>query len=97
MPPPGRTTFEFAPHDNAVSHTIPARNLEPGDAVNIWQDHIMLFKRWVVKDRHAVFIEEPGCSSDPPHAHEFTSEVRVDGDKIWVKEKHATFVAIRRK
>ena len=94
LPAPGRITTTLAPFNNAVSHTIPAEALMPGDAVNN-TEHIMLFKHWVTPGHRAVFIEEPGCSSSEPYAHELTSDVSVSGDHIFVSYEGAEFTAIR--
>ncbi len=94
LPAPGRVTWELAPFQSDISHTIPASSLQPGDAVNS-QPHIMLFKEWVVPGKRATFIEEPGCSSATPYAHELTSDVSINGSDIYVAEHGATFVAIR--
>lgn len=93
LPAPGRVTSTFAPFDTAVSHVIDATALMPGDAVNN-SEHMMLFKEWVMPGSQAVFIEEPGCSSSTPYAHEFTATVTTDGHTIVVKY-HGTFTAIR--
>jgi len=94
LPAPGRTTLGFAPYQTDITHTIEASALEEGDAVNN-RDHVMLFKRWVVKDHKAVFIEEPGCSSATPYAHEVTTAVSISGTSIHVVENGMTFTAIR--
>lgn len=83
----------FAPFDTAVTHVIPAAELEPGDAVNN-DHHIMLFEDWVMPGSVATFIDEPGCSSATPYAHEFTAAVTLDGNTITV-QYHGTFTAIR--
>ena len=57
--------------------------------------HVMLFKRWVTAGHEAVFIEEPGCSSSDPYAHELTSSVSVSHDSIYVSYVGMTFTAIR--
>ena len=94
LPAPGRTTSELAPAVNDITHAIDAALLAPGDAVNIPGDHMMLFKEWVVSNQTATFIEEPGCSSATPYAHEFTSAVTLSGDHIHVARKGLTFTAI---
>jgi hypothetical protein len=95
LPPPGRTTYGFAPNDTSVSYVIDGSQLQPGDALNIWYQHIILFKQWITPGRSAVFIEEPSCSSNPPFAHEFTSNVSINGSSVYVAWQSATFVAIR--
>jgi len=91
----GYTTSDFAPYDNAFSHTIDGSNLQPGDALNKTPDeHIILFKQWVSAGHSAVFMEEPGCSASPPHAHEFTSDVSISGSEVYVDYEGATFYAI---
>jgi uncharacterized membrane protein YgcG len=92
----GYVTSEFAPYGNSFSHLIDGSSLEPGDALNKDPDeHIILFKGWVTKGRSAVFMEEPGCSSSEPYAHEFTSNVSISGTKVYVDYEGATFYAIR--
>jgi hypothetical protein len=93
LPAPGRVTTQFAPFKTDITHAIQATNLEPGDAVNN-VDHIMLFKKWVTHPTRAVFIEEPGCSSSTPYAHEVTENVTISGTTINVPG-HAPFTAIR--
>jgi hypothetical protein len=94
LPAPGRVTGEFAPFQDDITYAIPASSLQPGDAVNN-AEHVMLFKAWVVQGHEATFIEEPGCSANPPHAHEFTSNVSINGDSIYVPYNGMTFTAIR--
>ena len=92
----GYVTSEFAPYDNAFSHTIEGSQLQPGDALNKTPDeHIILFKQWVSSGHSAVFMEEPGCSSSVPYAHEFTSNVSISGSEVYVDYEGATFYAIR--
>lgn len=93
LPPPGRTTKTFAPFDTEVTHVIPAVELVPGDAVNN-DHHMMLLAEWTIAGVEATFIEEPGCSSATPYAHQFTAKVTLDGNSITV-EHHGTFTAIR--
>jgi hypothetical protein len=92
----GYITSDFAPYDNAFSHTIDGSQLKPGDALNKTPDeHIILFKQWVSVGHSAVFMEEPGCSSPEPYAHEFTSDVSISGSEVYVDYEGATFYAIR--
>jgi len=92
----GYVTSNFAPFSNTFSHTIDGSQLQPGDALNLTSDeHIVLFKQWVVVGQSAVFMEEPGCSSSPPYAHEFTSNVSISGDEVYIDYEGATFYAIR--
>jgi hypothetical protein len=42
-----------------------------------------------------VFYEEPGCSSNPPYAHEVTTSVSCSGSSIHVSWNGMTFQAIR--
>ena len=92
----GYVTGDFAPFGNSFSHTIPGTDLQPGDALNkTTNEHIILFKQWVTKDQTAIFMEEPGCSSSTPYAHEFTSSVSISGDKVYVSYEGATFYSIR--
>jgi len=94
LPAPGRVTGEFAPFQNDITKAIPATSLREGDAVNN-SDHIMLFKKWTTPGKVATFIEEPGCSSATPYAHEFTSAVTISGSSIHVNYNGMTFTAIR--
>jgi hypothetical protein len=94
LPAPGRVTGEFAPFQNDITHAIPASSLRAGDAVNN-SEHVMLFKQWVTSGKVATFIEEPGCSSSTPYAHEVTSAVSISGDSIHVAYNGMTFTAIR--
>jgi hypothetical protein len=94
LPPPGRTTLGFAPYDNSISHTIKGIDMTPGDAVNN-TGHVMLFKHWVQKGKRAVFIEEPGCSSSTPYAHQVTSDVSISGSNVHVSYNGESFHAIR--
>ncbi len=61
LPPPGNTTHSFAggPWDNGRSRRIGWDQLEPGDALNNPQHHIMLFAGWL-NESHTRFctIEE---------------------------------------
>lgn len=61
LPPPGNTTHSFAggPWDNGRSQRIQWSELEPGDALNNPQHHIMLFAGWL-DENHTRFctIEE---------------------------------------
>ena len=90
---PGYVTGEFAPFNTSVTHEIAASDLQPGDAVNN-SEHVMLFKEWAGPGV-ATFIEEPGCSSGTPYAHEFTSSVSINGSSIHVSYNGMTFYAIR--
>ena len=40
-------------------------------------------------------MEEPGCSVSTPYAHQFTSNVSINGDKVYVSYEGMTFYAIR--
>lgn len=53
LPAPGNTTHSFAggPWDNGRSHRIDWSDLEPGDALNNPQHHIMLFAGWLDERR----------------------------------------------
>ena len=53
LPPPGNTTHSFAggPWDNGRSRRIAWSELEPGDALNNPQHHIMLFAGWLDEAR----------------------------------------------
>jgi len=92
---PGLTTYGFAPFSTAESTVIEAASLKEGDAVNN-ADHIMLFKEWVVHGKEAIFLEEPGCSANPPHARETKSAVTISGHSIHVAENNMEFTAIRK-
>ncbi len=90
---PGRTTLGFAPFETDITHTIEAIDLKPGDAINN-SDHIMLFKEWVDKGHRALFLEEPGCSSATPYAHQVDVDVSINGRSIYVPYNGMTFTAI---
>jgi hypothetical protein len=96
LPAPGRTTLQFAPYETDITKTIEATDLAPGDAINN-SDHVMLFKKWVSGHTRATFIEEPGCSSSTPYAHEVTTDVSTNGTSIYVPYNGMTFTAIRYK
>ena len=70
IPPPGRVTWEFAPWKTDISFNITAAELQPGDALNsVPDEHIMIFKRWLNKERtSAELMEEPGCGMAMPYA-----------------------------
>jgi hypothetical protein len=93
LPAPGRTTYGFAPFETDITHAIEAIDLQPGDAINN-ADHVMLFQSWVDKGHTAVLLEEPGCSSPTPYAHEVTTDVSIDGTQIYVPYNGMTFTAI---
>ena len=93
LPAPGRTTHLFAPYKTDITTAIMAADLVPGDAVNN-DTHMMLFKAWVTPGASATFMEEPGCSSATPYAHEFTADVTLTNETIVVLH-HGTFTAIR--
>lgn len=94
LPAPGRVTGQFAPFQKDITKVIQATDLQEGDAINN-SEHIMLFKEWVVKNKKAVFIEEPGCSSAQPYARETTSAVTINGSSIHVDFNGMDFTAIR--
>lgn len=93
LPPPGRTTKNFSPFQNDLTHVIPADELRPGDAVNN-SEHMMLFEKWVDAGGKAMFLEETGCSSSTPYAVEITANVTTSGNSITV-QYHGTYTAIR--
>jgi uncharacterized protein (TIGR03382 family) len=100
LPAPGRTTAEFAPNQDDITSIIDASTLQEGDAVNTddsisSEHHVMLFKAWTVAGKTATFIEEPGCSATPDYAHEFTSDVTLNGSSITVAYNGFAFTAIR--
>jgi hypothetical protein len=96
LPAPGLVTDEFAPFDTTDSTTIDCTAMQPGDAANRNSvGHIVIFKQWVTPGSEAVFIEEPGCSSSMPYAHEFTSTVTCSGADVDIAYEGATFTAIR--
>jgi len=93
---PGLVTSEFAPFGKTVSSTIACTDMQPGDAANRNSGgHIVLFKGWITVGTKAVFIEEPGCSSSEPYAHDFTSAVTCDGVNVDIAYEGETFTAIR--
>jgi len=95
LPPPGLTTDELAPADTSVSEVINGSDLQPGDALNIPADHIILFVSWIVVGQSANFMEEPGCDATPNYAHAFTSNVEINGSSVSVDYEGTTFTAIR--
>ncbi|MFI5300198.1 MAG: hypothetical protein ACHREM_19085 [Polyangiales bacterium] len=95
LPAPGRDTNEFAPADTTVSFTINGSDLQPGDALNIPGEHIILFTGWQTVGTVANFFEEPGCSASMPYAHAFTSAVTITGNNVAVAYEGKTFTAIR--
>lgn len=92
---PGLDTSEFAPGSTSVSYTINGSTLQPGDALNIPGEHIILFVGWQTPGSVATFYEEPGCSVSQPYAHAFTSSVSINGDRVYVSYEGKTFYAIR--
>ncbi len=92
LPAPGRTTNDFAPYRTDLTHVIAAAELRPGDAVNN-DHHVMLFVAWK-SATEATFIDEPGCSSATPYAHEFDAMVTPSGNAIDV-QYHGSYTAIR--
>ncbi len=92
---PGLSTSGFAPGSTSVSYTINGSNLQPGDALNIPGEHIILFVSWQTQGSVANFYEEPGCSVSQPYAHAFTSNVSIHGDQVYVSYEGKTFYAIR--
>jgi hypothetical protein len=95
LPAPGHTTSEFAPADTSVSFVIDGSELQPGDAVNIPADHMVLFVSWVTPGSKANFYEEPGCSASEPYAHAFTSTLSISGSSVTIDYEGKTFTAIR--
>jgi uncharacterized membrane protein YgcG len=96
LPAPGLVTSEFAPFGTTASTTIQATDLQPGDACNLNAGgHIVLFEKWVTPGTSALFMEEPGCSANPPYAHEFQSDVTLSGVNITIAYEGETFTAIR--
>ncbi len=93
----GYVTGDFAPFSSEISHSINGGALAPGDALNKTDnEHIILFKNWSTPGHTAVFMEEPGCSSSEPYAHEFSSHVTISGDKVYVDYEGAWFYAVRK-
>jgi uncharacterized membrane protein YgcG len=102
----GYATGHFAPYNGSpygestvFSHTVQGIDLQPGDALNkvvssASDGHIILFKQWVTKGKSAILMEEPGCSASPPNAHEFTSNLTINGDEVTVEAEGYTFYAI---
>jgi hypothetical protein len=90
----GLTTADLAPFRQDASHAIAARELAPGDAINN-AHHVMLFAGWIVAGVRARFIEEPGCSSPTPYAHELDANVVLVDDLVVVADA-GVFTAIRR-
>jgi len=96
LPAPGRVTGEFAPFQTDITTAIQATDLQPGDACNLTAGgHIVLFVQWVTPGKTAMFMEEPGCSANPPYAHEFQSDVTISGVNIDIAYEGESFTAIR--
>jgi hypothetical protein len=95
LPPPGLTTEGFAPADTTYSTVIQGMDLQPGDALNIPGDHIVLFVSWITVGSEASFYEEPGCSASPNYAHAFSSNVEINGSDVTIDYEGNTFTAIR--
>ena len=96
LPAPGRVTGEFAPFQTDITTAIQATDLQPGDACNLTAGgHIVLFEKWVTPGKTALFMEEPGCSANPPYAHEFQSDVTISGVNIDIAYEGESFTAIR--
>jgi MYXO-CTERM domain-containing protein len=96
LPAPGRVTGEFAPYETDITTVIQASDLRPGDAANRNSGgHIVLFEKWTTVGSEAMFMEEPGCDSSTPYAHEFTSAVTLDGSNITIAYEGEAFTAIR--
>lgn len=93
LPAPGRTTADLAPFTTDLTHVIDGAELAPGDALNN-DEHVILFAAWLTVGKRARLMEEPGCSSPTPYAHEFTADVTLDGSAVDVLD-HGTFTAIR--
>jgi len=95
LPAPGRVTSEFAPFETDITTAIQASDLQPGDACNLTAGgHIVLFVAWVTPGKSAMFMEEPGCSANPPYAHEFQSDVTISGVNIDIAYEGESFTAI---
>jgi hypothetical protein len=89
-------TGEFAPFQTDITTAIQATDLQPGDACNLTAGgHIVLFEKWVTPGKTAMFMEEPGCSANPPYAHEFQSDVTINGVNIDIAYEGESFTAIR--
>ena len=88
LPAPGITTSDLA-----RTPTIPAVELRPGDAVTN-RRHAMLFAEWVARPYVARFVEEPGCHSAMPYAHETVAVVFTTGSTIIVMG-HGKYTAVR--
>jgi hypothetical protein len=96
LPAPGRVTSEFAPFETDITTAIQASDLQPGDACNLTAGgHIVLFVQWVTPGKTAVFMEEPGCAATPDYAHEFQSDVTINGVNIDIAYEGESFTAIR--
>jgi hypothetical protein len=91
----GYITSDFAPYDTTFSREIDGNQLQPGDALNRTPDgHIILFKQWVSVGRSAVLMEEPGCATSTPYAHEFTMGLSISGSLVTLADGEK-FKAIR--
>ena len=97
LPAPGLVTGDFAPIGSTDSTTIPCTDMKPGDAANRYPStgHMVLFKEWITPGAEAIFMEEPGCSSPTPYAHEFQSAVTCSGSTVDITYEGESFTAIR--
>jgi MYXO-CTERM domain-containing protein len=93
LPAPGRTTSDFGSSTDVTE--VDGNTMEPGDALNIPGDHIVMFVSWMVPGQSALFYEEPGCSAAEPYAHQFTSAVTINGSSVTIAYEGNTFTAIR--
>jgi len=97
LPAPGRVTSQFAPFTGDISFTIHPKDLKPGDAINaVPSEHIMIFVKWLDANKtKAQFIEEPGCSHNPPYATYTNTEVAFKGEYMKLRCNGMQFRAIR--
>lgn len=92
LPAPGLTTSSLG----TAAKVIQCSALQPGDAVNRSGSHTMLFVRWTIPGKQALFYEEPGCSMSEPWARAYTADLTCSGSNV-VTSKRGTFVAMRKK
>jgi MYXO-CTERM domain-containing protein len=91
LPSPGRVTWQLAPFQTDITSVINGSDLQPADALNN-NHHIILFKGWVTPGSRASFYEEGDCGQV---AHEFDSNVSINGSSVYVSWEGDTFTSIR--
>jgi len=92
-------THSYAPYTTDLSHTINPADLLEGDVINSTpEEHIMIFVRWLNKEKtSALLLEEPGCATPTPYAKETESIVSINPQEntIHVNANGKNFYAVR--